>query len=129
MYLRQQLSFLLFFYLFLVVGEEYEHFRCFECDSRISLEDCDENSVARNCVDNAVFMDGEEWYRPRFDRCLKIVDETKDPPWYYRRCGFYGLFLHYIREKCHRPLCTIESCSEPLCLIGNIEAEEKLYSE
>ncbi|XP_078344723.1 uncharacterized protein LOC144630259 [Oculina patagonica] len=105
-----------------VLGEEY--FKCYECESRVSSDDCDEHKVARNCTDNVVFMDGEEWW-PTYDRCLKIVDETKDPPWYYRRCGFYDLWLHYIKVRCHKPFCEIESCSQPLCLIGTDKTEEE----
>ena len=122
---RNCVKYTLFISWFLVLGEEY--FKCYECDSRVSSDDCDENKVARNCTDNVVYMDGEEWW-PTYDRCLKIVDETKDPPWYYRRCGFYDLWLHYIKEKCHRPFCEIESCSQPLCLIGSNKTEDKLYT-
>lgn len=105
-------------YLFvysLASGEEY--FQCYECTSRISSDDCDAHKVAKNCSDRVVYMDGEEWW-PTYDRCFKIVDETKDPPWFHRRCGFYDLFLYYIREKCFEYFCTIEQCSQPLCLIG-----------
>ncbi|KAJ7351922.1 hypothetical protein OS493_034530 [Desmophyllum pertusum] len=108
-----------------VPGEAY--FKCYECDSRISSDDCDANKVEKICNASVVYMDGEEWW-PTFDRCLKIVDETKDPPWYYRRCGFYDIFLYYIREICYKPLCSIDYCEQPLCLIGNNEYKDQLYT-
>ena len=93
-------------------------FKCYECESHISMDDCDENKTLKNCNSTSVFLGELERWEPVFDRCLKIVDETLDPPWISRSCGFRELYLHYIRDKCHKPLCTVEACFDSLCSIG-----------